>query len=110
MNTYKVNKIHYRLDIVIIPGTWNFWPNDHYIQYITTVDIGYSDILDIVILLSSDITISNKICMGIQRGHLRTSKIITISNISLCPISLYPISTVCLYSKNNRRYIFSTVI
>ena len=58
----------------------------------------------------SDITISNKICMGIQRGHLRTCKIITISNISLCPISLYPISTVCLYSKNNRRYIFSTVI
>ena len=47
---YKVNKIHYRLDIVIIPGTWNFGPNDHGIQYITTVDIGYSDILDIVIL------------------------------------------------------------
>ena len=31
----------------------------------------------------SDITISNKMCMVIQRGHLRTSKIITISSISL---------------------------
>ena len=47
----------------------------------------------------TDITISNKIWMVIQRGHLRTSKLITISNVSLYPISLYPISTVLKYAR-----------
>ena len=64
--------------------------------------IHYSCIIlaQIITISNNDITITNKICMGSALGHIKRGKIITISNISLYPISLYPLCTVLVEKKD----------
>ena len=68
-------QIQYIMDIVIMVGTWDFWPNYHYIQYISISKLSVYPNYQYIQYIS----ISN----------IHYIQYISISNISLYPIYHY---------------------